>query len=316
MAEDATRPVLRVDALAFAYRDTRVLDDVTFELAGGRILALLGPNGSGKSTLIRCICGRLAPDRGTVRVDGRDPLKHADARAAIGLVPQRVALYPHLTVRENLSAFARLAGVGRRGVDDAVDRCMDVCDLGSVADKRAGRLSGGWQRRANIGCAMSHSPRLLILDEPTVGIDPPARRDIERLLQRLAGSGIAVLMTSHDLGQLESLADRVAFLADGRVAATGEPAGLIREFFGASRECRLAFAAPAGADLSRRLADAGMERADPRGSAWTGLVEEAQAWRLRDELPEDASPVEFLVRRPGLDTLWTRLYGRAPEPAA
>ena len=309
-----SHPVLRVESLAFGYRDTPVLEDVRLRLDGGRILALLGPNGSGKSTLIRCICGRLAPDRGEVRVNGLDPIKRADARAAIGLVPQQIALYPHLTVRENMSAFARLAGVPRGAVPDAVRRCMEVCDLERVSGKPAGRLSGGWQRRANIGCAMSHSPRLLILDEPTVGIDPPARRDIERLLERLAGTGIAVLMTSHDLGQLESLADEVAFLADGRVAATGEPGGLIREFFGGRRECRLVLSAPAGDALARTLADSGLERDNDRAASWTGLLDESTAWRLRDVVPADAPVVELRVRRPGLDTLWTRLYGRAPEP--
>jgi ABC-2 type transport system ATP-binding protein len=162
---------------------------------------------------------------------------------------------------------------------------------------------------------MSHSPRLLILDEPTVGIDPPARREIELLLERLAGTGIAVLMTSHDLGQLESLADEVAFLADGRVAATGQPGGLIREFFGDRRECRLALSAPAGSALARALTSLGLSRDGGAGAVWAGLLEESDAWRLQDELPSDAPLVELRVRRPGLDTLWTRLYGRAPEPA-
>jgi ABC-2 type transport system ATP-binding protein len=313
MAEDRD-PVLQVSSLAFAYRDMPVLDAVDLRLHPGRILALLGPNGSGKSTLIRCICGRLVPDRGEVRVDGHDPIAHADARAAIGLVPQQVALYPHLTVRENLAAFARLAGVPRGRVDDAVKRCMSLCDLEAVAGKMAGRLSGGWQRRANIGCAMSHSPRLLILDEPTVGIDPPARREIERLLARLADAGIAVLITSHDLGQLESLSDRVAFLADGRIVADGTPTGLVQQFFGDRRECRLALSEAADDRVREALEGVGMSDNGP--AAWTGLLEEAQAWRLQELLPRSAQVVELRVRRPGLDTLWTRLYGRFPEPRA
>jgi ABC-2 type transport system ATP-binding protein len=311
---DASDSVLQVDSLAFAFRDASVLDGVDLRLDAGRILALLGPNGSGKSTLIRCICGRLAPDGGTVRVAGRDPLAHSSARAAIGLVPQQIALYPHLTVRENLSAFARLSGVSGADVDDAVGRTVDVCDLESVAGKPAGRLSGGWQRRANIGCAMTHSPRLLILDEPTVGIDPPARREIERLLARLARCGIAVLMTSHDLGQLESLADEVAFLARGRIAAAGRPAGLIREHFGDRRECHVALPESADDRIASALESAGLSRDGDTAGTWTGLLAESKAWALQDALPSAASVVELRVRRPGLDTLWTRLYGRAPEP--
>lgn len=315
MTPTGNEPILEIESIAFAYHDKPVLREINLEVGQGRILALLGPNGAGKSTLIRCICGRLQPDAGHVRVAGNDPLSSAKARAETGLVPQQIALYPHLTVTENLATFARLAGVAGTAVGPAVAETIEVCDLGSVAARPVGRLSGGWQRRVNIGCAMSHSPRLLILDEPTVGIDPPAREAIEDLLTRLAGNGLAVLMTSHDLAQLEILADSVAFLSEGRIAATGAPSGLIREFFGARRDCRVSLAdAPDGA-LAELLGELGLERGNGSSLSWTGLIDEQSAWKIQSRLPADAPIAELRVRRPGLDSLWKRLYGRDPEPA-
>ncbi len=314
MQQPATEPVLEIEKLAFAYRDVEVLSDINLVASGGAVLALLGPNGAGKSTLIRCICGRLSPRDGRVRVAGGDPIRNASVRSKIGLVPQQIALYPHLTVVENLSAFARLAGVSADALPKSVERTLELCDLASVADRRAGRLSGGWQRRANIGCALTHEPRLLILDEPTVGIDPPAREEIERLLQRLAGNGIGILMTSHDLAQVESMADSVAFLAGGRIVATGRPDGLIREFFGSSRECRVVFAEPPDDEAAQQLASLGLNAVGERGRRWLGLVDGERADRIADELPGPLEVVELRVRRPGLDTLWVKLFGSEPGP--
>lgn len=305
-------PILEIEMLSFSYRDNAVLREINLELSPGRILALLGPNGAGKSTLIRCVCGRLRPDAGSVRVSGSNPVGNPEARAATGLVPQQVALYPHLTVTENLETFARLAGVTKKAVGSAVAKSVEICNLGEVAGRQAGRLSGGWQRRVNIGCALTHSPRLLILDEPTVGIDPPAREAIESLLTRLARNGLAVLMTSHDLAQLEILAHSVAFLSEGRIAATGAPTGLIREFFGARRDCRLSLADSPGTELAACLGELGLESSDSAARHWGGLVEEEVAWDLQSRLPTDAPITELSVRCPGLDSLWKHLYGREP----
>ncbi|MEX2500008.1 MAG: ABC transporter ATP-binding protein [Wenzhouxiangellaceae bacterium] len=316
MDNESIEPILAIENLAFSYRDKPVLRDIKLVLHPGHILALLGPNGAGKSTLIRCICGRLQPDAGRLLVAGADPLKNREARAATGLVPQQIALYPHLTVGENLAAFARLAGVKRKAVGSAVAETIEFCDLAAVAGRPVGRLSGGWQRRVNIGCAMSHSPRLLILDEPTVGIDPPAREEIERLLQRLAAAGLAILMTGHDLAQIEILADSVALLSEGRVAATGAPAGLIREFFGESHECRLTLARPPEAGLVEKLGVLGLQADHDKPLHWSGMIDAHTARDLQSRLPDGAPITELRVRRPGLDTLWAHLYGSELEHAA
>ncbi|MGY6555778.1 MAG: ABC transporter ATP-binding protein [Wenzhouxiangella sp.] len=305
--------ILSVGRLSFSWRDRPVLRGIDLSLASGTILALLGPNGAGKSTLIRCICGRLRPDAGFVRLAGDQPLNSRAARAAIGLVPQQIALYPHLTVRENLNAFSRLAGLDRSAAMTAVARTVELCDLAGVVNELAGKLSGGWQRRVNIASALSHAPRLLILDEPTVGIDPPAREAIEVLLRRLADDGLAVLMTSHDLAQLESLVDQLAFLADGQIAAAGTPADLIAQFFGAARDCRVRLATAVDLVLMDRLSALGLQqiKADPR--TWSGLLPGEAASQLQAELAGVSAVVEFRARQPGLATLWARLYGRDPE---
>jgi ABC-2 type transport system ATP-binding protein len=301
--------LLVADDLAFAFGGRRVLDKVSLALAAGQIVALLGPNGAGKSTLIRLLCGRLRPETGTVRLDGQDPAESAASRRRIGLVPQRVALYPHLSVRENLDVFARLAGLSKVDSAAAVDRVLATCDLHEVADARCSTLSGGWQRRTNIACGIVHAPELLILDEPTVGIDLPARRAIEQLLTRLAGDGMAVLMTSHDLDELGRICDRAAFLDAGRLVAEGRPEALIRQRFGERREWLIELAGWPDDALCRELDGLGLQPEDVEAPLrWRGLVEALDLGAL-DALPA----VEWRVRRPGLEALWRDLFGRTPE---
>ncbi len=295
--------------LAFAFDRRRVLDGVSLELLPGQVCALLGPNGAGKSTLIRLLCGRLRPAAGTVRVHDEDPAASAAARQRIGLVPQRVALYPHLDVLENLQTFARLAGLDRQAAAEAAKRACTTCGLDEVVGQRVGTLSGGWQRRANIACGIVHRPELLILDEPTVGVDLPARLAIEKLLVELAADGIAVLITSHDLDELGRICDRAAFLDRGRLVAEGAPEALIRDAFGDARECVVVLEVTPDAATAERLAAMGLSPENPEAPLrWRGLA-------VRDDLGqlEDLPALEWQVRRPALDSLWHRLFGRPPE---
>jgi ABC-2 type transport system ATP-binding protein len=305
--------VLALRDCSFAYRSAIVLDQVRLEQNAGEVLALLGPNGAGKSTLIRCICGRLTPDQGEVRVVGQDPRRSPAARAAIGLVPQQLALYPFLTVRENLAAFAALAGMKKAGRSAAVELTLLRSELGAVAGQPAGTLSGGWQRRLNIACAIVHQPRILVLDEPTVGVDPPARAGIEALLQRLAADGMAILITSHELDQLERLADRAAFLRDGRIVADGAPERLLDQAFGIQRECRIMFRAAPEPAQSGRLEGCGLQAHGVDRRNWSGLIDGERARTLPGELAGN-SDVELLhLQRPGLSALWRSIYGTEPE---
>jgi len=303
--------VLVADSVRFGFADALVLQGASLRVAAGEMVALLGPNGAGKSTLIRCISGRLRPALGTVRIAGHDPYRVARARVMLGLVPQSIALYGHLDVIENIACFARLAGLARSGVRAAVDEVVARCELDRVARQRASTLSGGWQRRVNIACAIAHRPRLLVLDEATVGIDPPARRRIEALVTRLAADGLAILMTGHDLEQLEHLVDRVAFLDRGRVVADDAPSALLKHRFGDRREVDVHLAAPADDKAAAGLAALEMTPVDAGRRVWHGLLEAPAAARLPAGLP--AGVDDLRVRRPGLDSVWRALYGEPPR---
>jgi len=303
-------PVLQVEQVGFSYADQAVLSSIDLQVPAGRIVGLVGPNGAGKSTLIRLVCGRLDPDRGRI-VLGPDGA--ARSHATVGLVPQHIALYPHLSVMENIAFFTRMAGTPSRQVQSATESVLARCDLEAVAHRRVGHLSGGWQRRVNIACGLGHGPKLLVLDEPTVGIDPPACDEIEQLLQRLAGEGMGLLITSHDLDQLERIADTLAFLAEGRVVATGSPRALLEEFFGRRRECRVRLQADAASELIDRLEANGFERDRTDRGLLRALLEQDRAEHLQAELADQDTLREFAVRRPGLEALWRRLYGDSPE---
>jgi ABC-2 type transport system ATP-binding protein len=198
------------------------VDDVSFEIAAGETYGLLGPNGAGKTTTIRMLCGLLRKDAGEVTIGGQ-PIDETTtaARAQIGYVPQDVALYPDLTARENLRFFGRLYGMRGRALNERVDEMLDVTDLAERADERVEAFSGGMRRRLNIGAGLLHRPALLVLDEPTVGVDPQSRHAILESVRRLGAGGTAVLYTTHYMEEAERVCDRVGIIDHGRLVAEG-----------------------------------------------------------------------------------------------
>ena len=224
-------PVVVVTDARHAFGSRVALDGVSLTIQPGEIFGLLGPNGAGKSTLMRAICGRVKLDGGRVLLDGKDPRTDRVARRGIGFVPQDIALYANLTVRENLQAFARLSGVTRRNVAAAVTFGLERMGLADHANHLCRTLSGGYQRRLNICASILHTPKLLVLDEPTVGIDIDARESIHALLQDLRNQGTAILLTTHDLDQAQVLSDRVGILISGRFVAEGAPKDVLRQLF-------------------------------------------------------------------------------------
>lgn len=215
-------PILSVEGLVKRYGDLTAVDHVSFDVRPGEVYGLLGPNGAGKSTLLAAIAGLVRPDAGAVHVGGhvveRDPVP---AQRLMGVVPQELALYPELTVRQNLSYFARLRGASGGERRQEVAGALAAVDLADVADRRAKTLSGGMNRRLNIAIGLVGRPRLLLLDEPTVGLDPQSRRHILDAVRRLADDGMAVLFTSHYMEEVEYLCRRLSILARGRVIAQG-----------------------------------------------------------------------------------------------
>jgi ABC-2 type transport system ATP-binding protein len=285
-----------------------VLRGVTLEARAGEIYALLGPNGAGKTTLVRAICGRLKPVGGDVRVVGRDPYTDGAARAALGLAPQALALYPQLTVAENLEAFAALAGLKGAKVAEAVRRAMAVTRTEERAKSLVRVLSGGFQRRVNIAAAILADPQLLVLDEPTVGVDLPAREAVSEVLRGLRAEGVAILLVTHDLEQAAALASRVGFLREGEKVLEGDPAALIAESFGDRMEVEVDVG-EAGQDGAAHLADEGLEPSTTPG-VWTCLAPDGYvfAGRLAERLQGAGVQVlEVRVRRPSLQHLFARV---------
>jgi len=307
MMHSKAPPLVSVEGAALAYRGRPALRGLDLTLVRGTTLALLGPNGAGKTSLIRLLAGRLKPDAGRVRILDGDP--HADraTRKRIGFVPQEIALYPRLTVAENLDVFARLAGLKRGERREAVAAAIGRCALAEVAGRLVATLSGGYQRRVNIAVSLLGEPDLILLDEPTQGVDLDARAAIHAVLASLRAGGAGLVVSTHDFSEAERLADRVATLADGRVRLEGALPALMRP---------LEAAPPEHEAVLESLPDAA--EAALRRSGFSPLAGDARIWRadhgavggldgaaLLAALRGAGVPVaEIRVRRPGLETLY------------
>jgi len=205
------------------YGSVTALSNLNLEIRGGETFGLLGPNGAGKTTTLRLVAGLARPTRGQVRVAGLDPWQNArEIRQQMGVMLDGGLLYDGLTVLENLLLFAGLFGAPLRAARDALER-MGVADL---QDRLAGKLSKGQRQRVALARAVLHGPRLLYLDEPTSGLDPAAAADLHGLIRTLRGQGVTILLSSHDMAEVETLCDRVCFLNRGRLVACETPARL------------------------------------------------------------------------------------------
>ncbi len=313
MSEAVTEaPVLAVSEAARAFADRQALHEVTLSAGPGEVIALLGPNGAGKTTLMRAIAGRLKLDSGSVRVGGLDPYSNAAARSLLGIVPQTIALYPSLTPRQNLDVFARLAGVHGEALKPAVHRALERAQLTDRADEPLGSLSGGMQRRLNIVAGTLHDPLLLLLDEPTVGVDLDARQTIHALLSDLRAAGMSILVSTHDFEQAAEIAGRVAFMAQGRLLADGPVDGLIHQVFGDAKEGVVAFNDPVGEAAAAILASAGFS-ATSDSRLWSGPVIDGYEFltTLEKNLEQAGFNVaEIRLRTPGLNGVFMHLAER------
>ncbi|MCR9137812.1 MAG: ABC transporter ATP-binding protein [Alphaproteobacteria bacterium] len=304
----APLPALDVRQLSVQYGARRVLNGLNLSIDSGEIFGLLGPNGAGKTTLIRAICGRVKHASGHVHIAGQSNRKRQSLRR-IGLVPQEIALYQHLTVRENLTTFGRLSGLSARQAANALTFAMKATRLNKRADEYVHTLSGGWKRRCNIAAAILHRPSLLILDEPTVGVDIDARNALHTVIRDLSRTGLAVLLATHDLDQAQTLCGRVGFLRDGSVTHVGGPAELLHDMFGTKRELHVDLFEPAEWATASKMKRVGFSD-HPNGMEWSMLID-ASAQRqteLTNALRQtDLRIKEIRFREPGLDSLFLRL---------
>lgn len=286
----------------------RVLHDVSLRFAAGTVTLLLGPNGAGKTTLLHTLCGAIVPNAGTVEIAGLDPRRARRGEVRIGLVPQDVALYGRLTVRENIEVFATL--LGWPCPPAKVRDVMTATWLDEVADRRASALSGGLQRRVNLACALAGDPHLLLLDEPTVGLDLQARRAMAAVLRDWAArSGTTMVIATHDIDELETTGDHVVVLRDGAVVSTGSPAAIVRSAFaeGHQRVDVLLADGPDGG-ATTALARRGFAALDDRAT-WRGMLALDADGRVPPLGLPDGTVREIRVRRPGLADAFATLVG-------
>ena len=248
----AVVPLAVVDA-SKRFGAIQALSGVSFEVERGELIGLLGPNGAGKTTLIRAIAGRIALDSGTMRVFGA-VLQPRDPRPALGVVPQELAVYPLLTARENLEVFGRLYGVEPGELRARVQWALEWSDLKDRAQEPTRRFSGGMKRRLNIACSLMHRPSVLLLDEPTVGVDPQSRERIYEMLAALQRDGMSIVLTTHHLEEAQDRCQRVLIIDHGRIVAAGTVPELVARTLGQSRTLELTLAGPLG-DLASLPAD-------------------------------------------------------------
>jgi len=306
--------VLEAAGLRRAFGDLTAVDGVDVRIAPGEAYGLLGPNGAGKTTTISMLCGLLEPDDGAVRVAGHDLAREpAAAKSAIGYVPQEIALYPDLTARENLAFFGRLYGLRGRALAGRIDAVLDIIGLAPRADDRVGTYSGGMKRRVNIGAGLLHEPRLVVLDEPTVGVDPQSRHAILESVAALSAEGTAILYTSHYMEEVERLCDRVGIIDHGRMIAEGTRRELLAELGEADR-LDLVVDGDAGDVAEACRGIAGVVDAAAADREVTLLVRHGRA-RLAEVVATVASAGATLTSvelvEPDLEAVFLALTGRA-----
>ena len=313
-------PVLEIIDIHKAFRSQVALAGARFEVHPREWVALLGPNGAGKTTLIRAVAGRVALDGGQIRLHGQilGPTVEAErARFRLGVVPQEIALYGRLTAIENLQFFGRLHGLSRSALRERVEWALGWTGLSERAREPVLRFSGGMRRRLNLACGVLHRPEVLLLDEPTVGVDPQSRERIWEMLALLRREGASLLMATHQLDEAQQTAERIVIMDRGSTVATGTFDALLEQTIGTQRRVIFRLAD----SPSDTLKDAGFETLEggPADRADGEHAIRHQVDDLASELPEllaaiaatGGSVVHLTLEEPTLQAVFIHLTGRA-----
>jgi ABC-2 type transport system ATP-binding protein len=296
-----------VRGLNKSFGDKHVVQDVSIQLAEGRICGFLGPNGSGKTTTLRMLCGLLTPDSGEGTCLGFDILTQADEiKRRTGYMTQRFSLYEDLTIAENLQFVARVYGLDRRR--ERVDEALERLGLSARRDQLAGTLSGGWKQRLALAAAGLHGPKLLLLDEPTAGVDPKARRTFWDEIHELAGQGLTVLVSTHYMDEAERCHE-IAYISYGRLIARGTAEEVIERAHIVTLEGE-------GEDIARLTPELagkpGVESVAPFGAALhvSGAEREALLAAIK---PYDHPPYRWRETAPTLEDVFIHLMGETQD---
>lgn len=313
MRENHPAPLLEAVEICKSFGQRRVLDRVSLDARAGEIVGLLGPNGAGKTTTLSILSTLMRPDSGRVMIagapPGSDPVR---VGRMLGLVPQSLALYPTLTAAQNVWHFARMHGLGRAASKDACARVLDQVGLADRANDPMRSFSGGMQRRLNLACGIAHGPRVLLLDEPTVGVDVQSREAILRLVRELADAGAAVIYSTHYMEEAERICDRVLLIDGGRLIAGGTVEKLIESAGGRPR-MELTYRGELPARWTDPLPGVReVSAASGEGTAtleMTGMGEITQVLHRAHEL--GATVIDFSLHSPNLADAFIALTGRA-----
>ncbi len=307
--------MIQVHDLVKKFGSLRAVDGVSFNVQRGELFGLLGPNGAGKTTTINVLATLLRPDGGQVLIDGHDVARDPGAvRDLIGIVPQEIALYTDLTARDNLEFWGRIHGLGGSALRNRVEELLVLAELEEQAKQKVADFSGGMKRRLNLIVGMVHSPEVLYLDEPTVGIDAQARSRMLDLIRGLSDAGLTVIYTTHYLEEAEQLCDRIGVIDRGRMVALGDKEQLINQI---GDQDRIRFRLDASLWQSFTEACRGWEAclgveqnhgkvvvSTPDGAALLPFIQEWLEHRGQ-------VPAQLEVERPNLETLYLNLTGRS-----
>ena len=298
---------LRIERVVKRFGQVAAVDGISIGVESGVCLGLLGPNGAGKSTLIRSIVGRVTPDAGTISIFGA-PADSVAAREAVGWIPQEIALYPRLTCSENLQAFGSYHGLSGRGLAEAMERCLEWATLTDRRNELVKNLSGGMKRRLNMAAGMIHRPKLVLMDEPTVGVDPQSRNHIFDMIEKLRGEGMSIIYTTHYMEEAERLCDRIAIIDHGKIIAEGTNAELVEKTFGTRSQVTARFhgsherIAAWAAERGGRAVEGSVEFTIERPTEIAGILDAA--------LKAGLELVDVSLRKPTLELVFLQLTGR------
>ena len=305
---------IEINDLYKDFGDVQAVRGVSLEIEAGSVFSLLGPNGAGKSTTISMISGLLHPTRGDAFVLGhsitKSPLK---AKSNIGVVPQDIALYEDLTARENLSFWGSMYGLRGAELSQRVDAILELTELTDRQKDKVEKYSGGMKRRLNIGVALLHKPRIVIMDEPTVGIDPQSRRKILDSVKALNKEGMTVLYTTHYMEEAQELSDKIAIMDQGEVIAQGAHEELVR-IVGELDRIELAFSTSIEQQIDSWTALPGVKSLTPDTDKATLLVEDSDLvlpYLFEAAAKDDLRITSVTVHEPNLETVFLHLTGRA-----
>lgn len=309
-----TQMAIQVQELYKAFGETKAVQGVSFDVYQGEIFSLLGPNGAGKTTTISMLATLLRPDHGDALVMGHSIIKDAmSVKSVLGIVPQEIALYEDLSAKENLTFWGKMYGLKGSILKNRVDEVLKIIDLNSRANERVNKYSGGMKRRVNIGIALLHKPKVIYMDEPTVGIDPQSRRNILDSVVALKDQGMTVLYTTHMMEEAQELSDRIAIMDNGKLIALGTQAELVK-IVGQMSRINVTLSVESESTLMKWEDIPGVKKIIKENGTLSVMVDDSNLVlpRLFDvALTQGVRITSVDIKEPNLESVFLHLTGRA-----